>query len=320
MIPKLRKIRLMDGWELNRQFVRHLENKQAQDNDLYLGDCGRGWLIFDAPEERATAHHLTGLLSSSIEHLADEMDDHHLLSIGNPGGTRETLILEHLTRSTLRQYVCLDVNETGLEVITGLTEKLNIQALYVVAMLGHLRQVRKFCSEPVVLTMLGNHFCSYDPTALLPSINAAVTDQDLFLLDCALQTDEPTGPQDTSATRWDKALYIPFLANKGIRTQDYTFELKPAMRHIEDMEIFRMEKQIVFCNNCQITTDSGPICFQNNDIIQMGFTFKYRAFQLFELLENHGFDILQTHYDTDQKHLLLLTKRKPMPPKAFEQV
>jgi uncharacterized SAM-dependent methyltransferase len=310
----------MDGWELNRQFVRHLENRQAQDNDLYLGDCGRGWLIFEAPEECATSHHLTGLLSSSIGRLADAMDDHHLLSIGNPGGIRETLILKHLTRSNLREYICLDVNETGLEVIADLTEKLNIQALYVVAMLGHLRQVRKFCSGPIILAMLGNHFCSYDPTALLPFINAVMTDQDLFLFDCALLADEQQEPQNFPPSRLDKALYIPLLANKGIRTQDYTFELKPAMRSIEGMDIFRMEKQIVFCNECQITTDSGTICFRKNDIIQMGFTFKYRAFQLFQLLENHGFDILQTHYDTEQKHLLMLTKRKPISPKPPEQV
>lgn len=310
MIPKLRKIRLMDSREMERRFVRHLDTQQTPDHYLYLGDCGRSWLRFETANELAVSHKLTDLLRDHISLLAESIEEHHLLSVGIGNGVKEALILEHLTQSSPRQYVCVDINEIRLERAVRMTQKLNIETLCVVAMFHQLSQVRKFCNGPVVLAMLGDNFCNYDPTELLPSIDAALTRDDLFLFDCALFTPETPTMIDACNCRLKKIDHIAPLANRGIGRQNYEFELKLIKQHIGDMDIYRTDKQVTFRNECRIACDCGQIDFKPDDTIQMGFTFSYEAPQILELLDRSGFDILQTHFDREHENLLVLAKRK----------
>jgi uncharacterized SAM-dependent methyltransferase len=299
----------VDGRELNRQFVRHLEHKPACQPDLYLGDCGRNWLRFETSDEAAISHNLTDLLIDSIRSLTQSVRDHHLLNIGPADCDKAELILRHMPQSDLRQFICVDVNETDLQTMTDLTLKLNIHALYVVAMLRHLRQVRKFCNGPALFTMLGNQICQYDPCELLPFIHQTMTDQDLLLFDCALLTADLQKKAVTSTGLRRKGFHIPHLASKGIRSQDYEIEHKLVRRRIEDMYIYRVDKHIVFRNDCGIALDPDHIHYKNNDTIHMGFVFKYQAWQLMQLLSSRGFDILQTHFDHSRNHLMVLAKR-----------
>lgn len=299
----------MDGRELNRQFVRHLGRKPAREPDFYVCECSRNWLRFETSDEAAISQNLTGLLRDSIRSLAESIEDHHLLNIGPADCVKAELILQHLPQSDLRQFICVDVNETNLQTMTDLTLKLNIYALYVVAMLRHLRQVRKFCKGPALFTMLGNQICHYDPAELLPFIHQTMADQDLLLFDCALLTAELQKKALTSKGLRHQGFHIPHLVNKGIRPQDYEVELNLIRQRIEDMYIYRMDKQIVFRNDCRIAMDPDHIVYKNNDTIHMGFVFKYQAWQLMQLLSSRGFDILQTHFDHSRNHLIVLAKR-----------
>lgn len=294
---------------MQRQFVRHLVHKPPCEPDLYLCDCSRNWLRLETSEEAAAADKLTNLLRKSIHSLAQSIPDHHLLNIGPADCVKAELILQHLPQSDLRHFICVDVNETNLRTLTDLTLKLDIYALYVVAMLRHLKQVRKFCKGPALFTMLGNQLCQYDPAELLPFMHQTMTDQDLLLFDCALLTAELQRKALTSTGLRRQVFHIPHLANKGIRSQDYEVELKLIRQRIEDMYIYRMDKQIVFRNDCRIAMDPDHIVYKNNDTIHMGFVFKYQAWQLMHLLSSRGFDILQTHFDHSRNHLIVLAKR-----------
>lgn len=312
MIPMVRKIRLMDGWEIERQFVRHLNTHQNRDHCLYLGDCSRSWLQFETANEFSDSHKLTDLLRDHIDLLAESMGSRHLLSVGITNTVREALILQHMTQSPPlpRQYVCVDINEGGLNRAAGLAQTLNIEALCVIAMSHQLRQVRKFCKGPVVLAMLGNHFCNYDPTELLQAVNTTLDSDDLLLFDCALFSPDAQQMIDVCNCHLKKLRNIVPLLNRGVTRQDYELELKLSKRHVREMEIHRTEKQVTFRSDCRIATNSEPIDFKPDDTIQMGFTFRYEAHQILALVDDGGFDILQTHLDRDHENLLVLAKRK----------
>lgn len=315
----MKKIELITRSELEIRFKECLEQRRMPDYFLYLGESGvRNWLNLDSFKGFPIARQLTDLLRQSLPSLVDYFPrDLSLVSIGVGRGEKEKLVLEALLRSGSSKYYAIDISSWMIDEALKTVADLKVDKVGLVALLEDLPLLRQYWNPPVLLCLLGNTFCNFDPDYILAIIWGQLEDSDLLLLDCHLLPEQEEG--EVSGREQIERIYrtepnmrfnINPLVQRGFDTDNCVFHLE--LRPVEtDMgTVYRTNKQLQVLKNAAISCGKEKVTLSSGDVIQLGFTYKYTRQQVEDYLRRNGFEKLQSFASSDGENLLILAGKR----------
>ena len=305
--------------ELEIQFCECLIRREMPDEFLYLGDTGsKNWLALDESAEFIVAKSLTDLLRQSINnvaaHISGKLD---LVSIGVGSGHKERIIMETLIRRGLSpRYYPVDISSELVDAALSMVSDIDIEKVGIVGNLKQLALLRSYWESPVLLCLLGNNFCNYEPDTLLSSIYGQLEADDLFLFDCHLFPTD--GEQQKLAQEsFNRAYHNPPnvafnispLVQRGLDPKNCSFELNLANIGSKGENIFRTIKLIRIFRDTTIQCEAGSIKLAAGETIRMGFTYLHTEKQIREHLNHNGFTQAEMFLDDKADNMLLLVKK-----------
>jgi len=316
----LNKIELVTKEELEARLQACLEQRQMPDYFLYLDDSGvRNWLTLSNSEEFPVASRLTGLLMQSlspiVEHLSGRFD---MVSIGVGSGEKERMLLEALVHQGTPTYYAVDVSSEMVDEALNTVADINVEKIGVVAFLEDLAVLRRFWNPPVLLCLLGNNFCNYDPDILLETLHAQLQSEDLFLFDCHLlptqQQAEDWGREEVERVyrcQLNVRFNIDPLVQRGMNPDDCVFHLELLPADTSLGSIYRTTKWLDMLKDTTITCGPNNVLLRADDTISLGFTYKYTCSQVQGYLRRHGFQEVELFLSPDEDGLLVLVRKQP---------
>ena len=315
----MKKIELLTKKELEMQFCEYLIRREMPDEFLYLGDTGsKNWLALDESAEFTVAKSLTDLLQQSIDTIASHISSKFdVVSIGVGSGQKERIILETLIRRGLSPgYYPVDVGSELVDAALSTVTDMDIEKVGIVGNLKQLALLRPYWKPPVLLCLLGNNFCNYEPATLLPSIYDQLEADDLFLLDCHLFPADRE-QQKLAQESFDRAYHNPPnvafnispLVQRGLNPENCSFQLNLTNIGSKGEDIFRTIKLIRILGDTTIQCEPGSVKLAAGEIIRMGFTYLHTEKQLREHLKQNGFTEVEIFLSDKADNMLLLTKK-----------
>ena len=315
----MKKIELLTRKELEMQFCEYLIRREMPDEFLYLGDTGsKNWLALDESAEFTVAKSLTDLLQQSIDTIASHISSKFdVVSIGVGSGQKERIILETLIRRGLSPgYYPVDVGSELVDAALSTVTDMDIEKVGIVGNLKQLALLRPYWKPPVLLCLLGNNFCNYEPATLLPSIYDQLEADDLFLFDCHLFPADRE-QQKLAQESFDRAYHNPPnvafnispLVQRGLDPENCIFQLNLTNIGSKGEDIFRTIKLIRILGDTTIQCEPGSIKLVAGEIIRMGFTYLHTEKQLREHLKQNGFTEVEIFLSDKADNMLLLTKK-----------
>ena len=312
------KIELVQTCELEEQLKQCLEQRFMPDYFLYLGDSGsRNWLELDGSKEFTVASRLTGLLTQSIPIIARHI--HHrcdMVSLGVGSGQKERLLLEALVPRGVKKYVAVDISASLVEKAMNRVADIGIIKIGLVALMEDLTRLRRFWGSPVLLCMLGNSFCNYEPEQLLQSIHRHLEAGDLFLFDCRLF---PYGVEDGGAEREQvERMYrsqpnVRFntapLAQRGMGAEVCSFHLELETLESEVGPVLRTKKWLHLRKDARVSCGREQVLLRRGDDIQLGFTYKFTRPQVQAYLKRLGFRAVEICVGAEGGDMLALVQK-----------
>ncbi len=308
---------------LEDKLRQHLDRRQLPDAFLYIGVRGAtNWLTLEASTQFPIAATLTTLLKEHAEPLARQTAHcRSVISIGAGDGQKELILLTELQRYSRPVCHIIDVSRPMVEAALGTLSKLDIETQGVAAFCEDLDQLALHWDRPTLLCLLGNNFSNYDPAFLLSLIGRNLGPADAFLLDAGLL---PEDGHDVHAwVREVEAIYnapenIRFntapLVTRGLDPGSCRFELKLIRVPQPWGEIWRTQKRIHVLRPAVVRCGEATVAFAAGDVIEMGFTYKYRLTQLQDCLQRHGFGLRDTRLDPAGGNVILLAARETTEP------
>jgi uncharacterized SAM-dependent methyltransferase len=315
----LNKIELVTKDQLEARLQACLEQRQMPDCFLYLDDSGvRNWLALSNSEEFPVASRLTGLLKqdlpSIVEHLSGKFD---LVSIGVGSGEKERILLEALVQQGTPTYYAVDISSEMVEQALNTVTDINVDRIGVVAFLEDLEVLRQFWNPPVLLCLLGNNFCNYDPDSLLETIHAQLQSEDLFLFDCHLfptqQQGEDWGREEVERmyrSQLNVRFNIDPLVRRGMNPDDCVFHLELLPVETSLGSVYRTTKWLDMLKDTTITCGPNKVLLMAGDTISLGFTYKYTPPQVQGYLRRYGFQEVELFLSPDEDGLLVLARKQ----------
>ena len=315
----MKKIELLTKKELEMQFCEYLIRREMPDEFLYLGDTGsKNWLALDESAEFTVAKSLTDLLQQSIDTIASHISSKFdVVSIGVGSGQKERIILETLIRRGLSPgYYPVDVGSELVDAALSTVTDMDIEKVGIVGNLKQLALLRPYWKPPVLLCLLGNNFCNYEPATLLPSIYDQLEADDLFLFDCHLFPADRE-QQKLAQESFDRAYHNPPnvafnispLTQRGLNPENCSFQLNLINIGSKGEDIFRTIKLIRILGDTTIQCEPGSIKLAAGEIIRMGFTYLHTEKQLREHLKQNGFTEVEIFLNNKADNILLLAKK-----------
>lgn len=179
----MNRVELVTEDVLEARLLRCLEERHMPDCFLYLGESGvRNWLTLSASEAFPVAERLTCLLKESIPSIARHVPGRFdLVSIGVGGGEKERIMLEALTGQHDVSYVAVDISGGMVDEALRTVKGIDVGKTGVVAFLEDLGRLRRLWRSPVLLCLLGNNFCNYEPDGVLDAVHRELGPDDLLL-------------------------------------------------------------------------------------------------------------------------------------------
>ena len=318
MMSSYNKIELVTKEDLEARLLYCLKQGRMPDYFLYLGKTGAtNWLELEKSDEFPIASRLTELLCSNVQSLANLLPQAiDIISIGAGNGQKEKLILEALKERSMVRYFPLDISSQMVDVALEKVADLGVQATGIVAFFQDLPRLKKYWRPPVLLCMLGNSICNFNPEDFLSTIYKELAAGDYFLFDCHLFAPRP---QDESQWRevFDKAyhsdLNVRFnlspLMERGLGREDSSFKLDLIKVDTLFGKAYRTEKSIEILKETSITVGESKVHFAAGDIIKMGFTYKYNAWQIESYILHYSFQMVKKFFSQDRDNLLALAKK-----------
>ncbi len=310
---------LLNDAILEEKLKHFLDRRQLPDAFLYLGDSGAtNWLTLESSTRFPVAATLTALLTEHAETLARQTAHcRSVVSIGAGDGQKEFILLKELLRYSGPVCHVIDVSRPMVEAALRTLSTLDIETHGVTAFCEDLDQLASQWNRPTLLCLLGNNFSNYDPALLLDLIGRNLGPADAFLLDASLL---PESERDTRAWVQEvEAIYnspenvrfnTAVLVTRGMDPQSCRFELKLIRVGLPWGEVWRTQKRIHVLRPAVVRCGEATVAFQAGDVIEMGFTYKYRLTQLQDCLLKHGFRLRESRLDpTGSNALLLATTR-----------
>jgi len=316
----LKKIELLTKKELERQFCECLIRREMPDEFLYLGDTGsKNWLALDESAEFTVATSLTDLLRQSIDAIASHISSKFdVVSIGVGSGQKEQILVETLIRQGLSpKYYPVDVSSELVDVALSRVIDMDVEKVGIVGNLKQLALLRQCWKPPVLLCLLGNNFCNYEPDTLLSSVYNQLEADDLFLFDCHLfPTDREQ--QKLAQESFDRAYHNPPnvafnispLTQRGLNPENCSFQLNLINIGSKGEDIFRTIKLIRILRDTTIQCEPGSIKLAAGEIIRMGFTYLHTEKQIREHIKQNGLTEVEIFLNDKADNILLLVKKQ----------
>ena len=171
--------------------------------------------------------------------------------------------------------------------------------------------------RPFLLCLLGNNFCNYDPSTLLSLIHRNMGGADLFLFDCNLLPE-----QAEDIDRWVREMEAVYnspenvqfnlapLVTRGVDPDGCRFELKLITINSPAGPIYRTRKQIHLTRPAVVRCGNQRVHIAAGEVIEMGFTYKYRFDQLRQCLGENGFEIVESWPDRLGDNVIILARTR----------
>jgi len=316
----LNKIELVTKDELEARLQACLEQRQMPDYFLYLDDSGvRNWLTLSNSEEFTVASRLTSLLKRSlpsiVNHLFGRFD---LFSVGVGSGEKERILLEAIIHKGTSTYYAVDISSEMVEQALNAVADINVKKSGLVAFLEDLALLRQFWNSPVLLCLLGNNFCNYEPDYLLETVHAQLQGDDLFLFDCHLFPPQPRR-QDRGREQVEQIyrsqsnvrFNIDPLVRRGMEPDNCVFHLDLLPMETDSGSVYRTTKWLEILKDTTIWCGPNKVLLTAGDTISLGFTYKYTCSQVQGYLRHHGFEELELFLSPDKHNLLALVRKRP---------
>lgn len=314
----MRKIVLIKDEELEERFYENLKRHKLPDYLLYLGAAGvKNWLTLDRSEKFTVAAQLTELLRESMPSLGQLIPPGlNVVSIGVGSGEKERIILEELIRKGDLVYYPVDISTQMVDTALETVRDLPVETIGLVGFFDDMHVLKRFWRFPILLCMLGNNFCNYEPDYVLNTAYENLHEDDLFLFDCHLF---PTTENKESIRREIEAVYrsrenvsfnIDPLLRCGVDPENVEFQLDLLPTQTAWGSVYRTHKRLHIREDTSITCGSGTVNFRAGDTIPLGFTYKYTADQVEALLKAYQFTVLTMFLSSDRSNLLALTRKQ----------
>lgn len=321
--PSVEKVELVAPAALEMQLTACLRHRRLPDHFLYLGSAGaKNWLDLERSEEFPVARRLTELLSAQAGQIAADVPEGALLvSLGVGQGHKERILLEALPEKRPRGYLAVDISGPLVDRALQEVRDIGVPATGVVAFSEDLPRLRARWwagdSGPVLLCMLGNNFCNYEPRFLLPLIRRALRDDDLLLLDCQL-FDSTTGEgtpeaiEEAYGSDLNERFNLQPLITLGLQPQRCRFRLDLVEVDSPVGKVRRTRKQIEILSDTVVTVGREDVALPAGSTVRMGFTYKYTAGQVSRLLEHYQMREVRRFVGNAGDNLLVLARMGPV--------
>ena len=316
----MNKIELVTKAELEARLYACLQQRQMPDCFLYLNKSGvRNWFTLSNSEEFPVASQLTELLRQSLpsiaEHLSSRFD---LVSIGVGSGEKERMLLEVLVQWGVPTYYAVDISSEMVNQALNAVADMNVERTGLVAFLEDLALLRLFWNPPVLLCLLGNNFCNYDPDFILENVHAQLQCDDLFLFDCALFPVQQQGRdwgREQVERIYRSQLNVRFnispLVQRGMDADSCVFHLNLLPMETSLGNIYRTNKWLEIIKDITVSCGPNKVLLTAGDTISLGFTYKYTRPQIQGYLRRHGFQEMGLFLSPDEHNLLALVQKRP---------
>jgi len=316
----LKKIELITSNELETRFKECLQQRRMPDYFLYIGEQrgNKSWHNVNSCKELPICAQLTDLLRQSLPSLVDSFPRNlSLVSIGVGRGEKERLLLEALLKRGLSRYYAVDISSRMIDEALRAVADLKVDKVGLVAFLEDLPLLRQYWSPPILLCLLGNTFCNFDPNYILALIWGQLEESDLLLLDCHLLSDQMEESNDSGQEQIERIyrteptmrFSINPLVQRGFDTDNCVFHLEFRPVETDIGLVYKTNKQLQVLKNTTISCGQDAVSLSSGDVIQLGFTYKYTRQQAEEYLRRNGFEKLQTFLSSDGENLLLLVRK-----------
>jgi uncharacterized SAM-dependent methyltransferase len=316
----LKKIELITRDELESRFWECLNERQMPDHFLYLDSYGaRNWLTLDRSAEFTVAAGLSVLLEQSLDSIAGHVPGRlDVFSIGVGSGEKERMLLQALLPRCRPSYYAVDVSSQMVDEALYAAADLDIDKTGIVAFLEDLPSLKEFWHRPVLLCLLGNNFCNYEPDCLLKTVAGQLEPGDLFLFDCHLlpQSSPAKGSGQAQVERtYRSPLNVHFnidpLVRRGLKWGNCTFHLELLPAETDRGKVYRTSKRLEILKDSVIADGHHEVLLAAGETIRLGFTYKYTAAQVEEYLKRHGFQVVERYLSPDGNNLLALAGKPP---------
>ncbi|MBE0481362.1 MAG: L-histidine N(alpha)-methyltransferase [Dehalococcoidia bacterium] len=310
----MNRIELVTAEDLEDRLGACLEHRELPDYFLYLGKSGyEGWAKLSASSEFPIASSLTRLLRESLSRMVGHFPAvFDLVSIGVGNGEKERLLIEAAHKHSLR-YIPVDISSLMLDAALARVNDLEVNKAGLVARFEDLPWLHGFWQSPIVLCLLGNNFCNYEPNYLLPLVENHLGPEDLFLFDCHLIPEHESGKRlDEVENMYRSPLNARFnlqpLVQRGLPEENCAFHLDLEQRLTSAGMAYKTRKCIEILADSSIVCASRRIRFAAGERIRMGFTYKFNVLQVRRFLGSHKFHILELSISEDGSGLLALVR------------
>lgn len=314
----MNKIEMVTPADLQARLAGCLRQRRMPDHFLYVGEDGtENWLALERSPQFPVASRLTELLRQSAQAIAGCVPPNvSLVSIGVGDGGKERILLAAMLPRGVARYCAVDISSAMVDVALETVAELAVERTGIVAFLEDLPCIRPYWRSPVLLCLIGNNFCNYEPDVLLDAIHGELEAGDCFLLDCHLSP-----PQSAQRAQWRQRVEQAYRSAQNVR-----FNIGPLVRHGMRPEdcLFRLELTTVdtpagpvlrTCKHIEVLRDS-MLTFPGQDVplaagetIQMGFTCKYTMMQVESYLEHHHFEQISRFVSGDGENLVVLVRK-----------
>lgn len=316
----MKAVELVNDEILEHRLREHLERRELPDAFLYTGNGAANWLSLEASPGFPVAAALTSLMEEQADFLARHAAHcQTVVSIGAGDARKEFLLLRALLRHA--QPVCqvVDVSQPMVERALRTLAGLEVETTGLVAFCEDLDELAPYWDRPTLLCLLGNNFSNYEPAGLLNLLARHLGATDRLLLDASLlpENEREIRPwvhqvEDIYNSPENVRFNLAPLVARGLDPESCRFELRLIQVASPWGTLWRTQKRIHLLKPACVRCGTTAVAFAPSEVIEMGFTYKYRLRQLRDCLESHGFGLVASRSDATGGNAILLAGRGAM--------
>ncbi|MFH0809350.1 MAG: L-histidine N(alpha)-methyltransferase [Pseudomonadota bacterium] len=309
----MKKIEIVSRDRLEHQLAEHLRRAELPDHFMYLGASGAArWLRLAESPRFDIAARLEDLLGRHVEDFASGLHACcDVVSLGAGSGRKERLILDALVeRGGRPRYFPIDVSAELVDMALAAAADVAWGGCGLVAPVEVLSGFAgKYFGTPMLLCMLGNSFCNHEPDWLLPLLRAQLGPEDHLLLDFHLVPEDHEAAEAEVMPRYNCQMNRDFnlgpLVERGLSPEacDFFMEVVPSAGLG-----WRTRKAILIKEKARVRCGSEVVVLEAGTELRLGFTYKYVASAVEELVARHGLEVRSRAASEDAAFALLLLR------------
>ncbi|MGE5308922.1 MAG: L-histidine N(alpha)-methyltransferase [Deltaproteobacteria bacterium] len=250
---------------------------------------------------RPECRQLTELLKDKMKFLAESIPEGvTVASLGAGDGEREGIILKALAAKGAVEYCALDINGGMLDrAMERLEGPPGLKKTAFVGYLDDLPKLKSSVSSPVLCCCLGNAFCSHEPSSFLSLLADSLTEQDLFLMDCHL------GSQQEQEKNISGSQPFPDLGLTAESVELRT-ELLPTVTAVG--QAMRARRSLLVQKDCKMSLSEVSVPLKKGEELEIGSVYTYKFSQVVALLKKARFQTVRVFLSDNNEDLVILAR------------